>query len=534
MSKQLFSNTMKLSKLILRRDRIRLPIWVVSIVLITILIGIALPGLYTTGAERQIMAESMENPAMVAMLGPVYGIDDYHDGAMMSNFMLLFTALGVGIMSILFVTRHTREDEEEGRIEMVRSLPVGPLSNLASISLVLIAVNVLLSVIVGLGLAALGLEGMDFMGSMLYGVALGVTGIFFLAITALFAQLTSTTRGTIGYSFTFLLIAYLIRAIGDTSNPAISMLSPFGWVLRTEVFVNNYWWPVLLTLGASLAILVFALYLTSIRDLGAGFIPAKPGRKSASAFLQSPLGLALRLQRTAIISWVLGMFILGVSYGSIFGDIEVFLDGSGMIADMLPKIEGVTLAETFLTFLFTIISILSTVPVLMFILKLAGEEKLSRTEHLYARSVSRTNVLVSYLSISFVSSVVMQFMSVIGLWYAAAAVMEEPIALSTILSSAFVYLPAIWAMIGVAVLLIGWLPSWTGMSWLYLGYSFVVVYMGNLLQFPKWMGKLSPFGNVPQLPVDDFSLPKFLILTIIAIALTVLGGIGYNKRDIQG
>ena len=534
MSNQLFNNTGKLSKLILRRDRIRLPVWIISMVLLTILIGLALPGLYTTGAERQIMAESMENPAMVAMLGPVYGVDNYHNGAMMSNFMLLFTAMGVGIMSILFVNRHTREDEEEGRIEMTRSLPVGPLSNLGSISLVLILANVLLSLIVGFGLAALRLEGMGLMGSMLYGTTLGVTGIFFLAITALFAQLASTSRGTIGYSFTFLLVAYLIRAIGDTSNAAISMLSPFGWIMRTEVYVNNYWWPVFLTLGASLALLALALYLNSIRDLGAGFIPAKPGRKTASAFLQSPLGLALRLQRTSIISWVIGMLVLGVSYGSIFGDIEVFLDGSGMIAEMLPKIEGVSLAEQFLTFIFTIISILSTVPVLMFILKLGGEEKRNRTEHLFARSVSRTSVLGSYLGISVIASVVMQFMSVIGLWYAAGVVMEEPIALGTILSSAFVYLPAIWAMIGVAVLLIGRLPSWTGMSWLYLGYSFVVVYMGNLLQFPEWMGKLSPFGNVPQLPVDEFSLSKFIILTIIAIALMVYGSIGYNQRDIQG
>lgn len=534
MSKLLLNNTGKLSQAIFRRDRIRLPIWLVSIIIITLLVAVALPGLYTSDSERHIMAETMENPAMIAMLGPVYGVDDYHDGAMMSNFMLLFTAMAAGMMSILFVTRHTREDEEEGRIEMIRSLPVGPLSNLASISLVLVVANLLLSLIVAFGLAALGLEGMDLMGSMLYGFSIGVTGIFFLAITALFAQLASTTRGTIGYSFAFLLIAYLVRAIGDTSSGAISMLSPFGWILRTETYVNNYWWPVLFTLGVSIAILVFALYLNSIRDLDAGFIPAKPGRKTASKFLQSPLGLALKLQRTAIISWVIGMFTLGASYGSIFGDIEVFFDGNGLLAEMIPRVEGVSLAETFLTFLFTIVSIVSTIPVLMFILKLKGEEKRNRMEHLYARSVSRINVLGSYIGIAFVASVVMQFMSVIGLWSAASAVMEEPIALGTVLSSAFVYLPAMWVMIGVAVLLIGWLPSWTGLSWLYLGYTFIVVYMGGLLQFPEWLGKLSPFGNVPQLPVEEFSLTSFLVLTLIAVALTYIGATEYKKRDIQG
>ncbi|MDQ7862150.1 hypothetical protein RCO48_17630 [Peribacillus frigoritolerans] len=39
---------------------------------------------------------------------------------MMAHQMLLLTAMAVGIMSILLVTRHTRADEEDGRIEMIR------------------------------------------------------------------------------------------------------------------------------------------------------------------------------------------------------------------------------------------------------------------------------------------------------------------------------------------------------------------------------------------------------------------------------
>ncbi len=47
----------------------------------------------------------------------------------MAHQMLLLTAMAVGIMSILLVTRHTRADEEDGRIEMIRSLPAGRLAN---------------------------------------------------------------------------------------------------------------------------------------------------------------------------------------------------------------------------------------------------------------------------------------------------------------------------------------------------------------------------------------------------------------------
>ena len=72
------------------------------------------------------------------------------------------------------------------------------------------------------------------------------------------------------------------------------MTSPLGWVLRTQVYVNNYWWPIFLTLGAALVVGALAFYLNSIRDLDAGFIPAKPGRKYAPASLRGPLGLGLR------------------------------------------------------------------------------------------------------------------------------------------------------------------------------------------------------------------------------------------------
>ena len=176
---------------------------------------------------------------------------------------------------------------------------------------------------------------MDLDGSLLYGAALGATGIFFTAVTAIFAQLSENSRGTIGLSFAVLGISYLIRAIGDVSNETLSWFSPLGWVLGAEVYVNNYWWPILLTLGVSIILVILAFYLNAIRDLESGFLPSKPGRKHASRFLQSPLGLVLRLQRTGMIAWAIGLFILGASYGSVLGDLESFIKDNEMLADLL-------------------------------------------------------------------------------------------------------------------------------------------------------------------------------------------------------
>ena len=534
MWKHLYHGMGKYARLILRRDRIRIPTWIIILTLLTIIIAPAFIEIYPSEIERQAVAESMRNPAMIAMLGPAYGIDNYDIGAMMAHQMLLFTALAVAVMSILLVTRHTRTDEEEGRIEMIRSFPTGRLSNLSATLTVLIGTNILLAMIMGVSMYALGIESMDLQGSLLYAAALGATGIFFAAITALFAQLSENSRGTLGYSFAFLGLAYLIRAVGDVSSEALAMTSPLGWILRTEVYVNNYWWPIILTVGASLVIVAFALYLNSIRDLGAGFIPAKPGRKTASSFLQNPLGLSLRLQRTAIMGWLFGMFMLGASYGSIFGDVETFFADNELMQQMIPSIPGFSITEQFLTMLLTIISMAAAIPAILMILKLRGEEKNNRTEHLFARAVSRTRLMGSYLTMSIVVGFLAMAISAIGLWSAGAAVMDDPIALGTIFNASMAFLPAIWIMTGVAVFLVGYIPQGVGLTWLYLAYSFVIVYLGGILQFPDWMSTITPFGHIPRVPIETMTFTTFSILTVIALALIALGFMGYNKRDIQG
>ncbi len=534
MWKRLFRNTGKYVRLLLRRDRFRILIWLLGIVLLTLIVAPAYTELASTEQERITMAETMRNPAITAMFGPGYGLDDYTYGAMMGHQMLLLTALAVSIMSILLVARQTRGDEESGRIEMIRSLPVGRLSSLCSTTLVLWGTNISLALLTGLGLYALGIESIDLHGSMLYGAALGAAGIFFTAVTALFAQLAENSRGTVGLSMAALGLFYLLRAVGDVGNEALSWLSPLGWILRSEVYVNNYWWPIGLTVAASLAVTALAFYLSSIRDLGAGFLPSKPGRTTASVFLQNPLGLAWKLQRNGIIAWMIGVFILGASYGSIMGDLESYLASLELMREMLPDVEGFTLTEQFIPLLMSVLSSISVIPALLMITKLRGEETKNRKEQLLARAVSRPNLLGSYLSLSIITGALALFLAGTGLWSAAVPVMEKPVSFETILNAAMVYYPALLVMIGVAVLFMGFKPEALGVAWLYLGYSFFVVYLGQLLDLPDWLSSLTPFGHVPRLPIEDMDYTGISILTMLALGLIAAGFLGYRRRDIQG
>ena len=528
------SNDSKLLKLVTRRERINTPIWILCLVGITLVVTQTFTTGFATDAERQAMIATVQNPAMIAMLGPVYGVDNYTIGAMFNNMMLLFTILGVGFMNIFFVDRHTRRDEERGRVEVIRSLPVSRLANLRVTMEAALLINVIIALLTGFGLWALQIESMTLQGSLLYGAALGVSGILFASITALFAQLNTTSRGVIAYSMLVMFVMYFLRGVGDIRSETLSRIVPLGLILRTQAFTANVWWPVFVLLGISIVITAVAFYLDSIRDMGQGFIHAKPGRKTASPFLTTSFGLSWRLVRMPWISWLIGSFALGASYGSVMGDIESFIKGNDMLMQAIGTVPGHSIVELFITMLMSIMAIVATIPVLTVMMKLVGEEKHHRTEQILTRTISRMQLMSAYFIIALKTSVIMMLSTVAGLWLASSAVMTDPIAWSSMFEAMMVYLPAVWVLLGLGVFLIGWFPRLSSLAWGYLGFSLFVVYIGRLMQLPEWIRKTAPYSHIPEIPVETIHWPTLFVLTSIAIVLIVLGFIGYRRRDMLG
>ncbi|GAE31644.1 ABC transporter permease [Halalkalibacter hemicellulosilyticus] len=533
MAKNLFAKTVPLALFILRLDRIRIPLWLVGLSFFTIIMPVAFQNLYGDAKEDIAgMTETMKNPAMTAMLGPG-NLENYTIGAMTAHQMLLMTAVIVGLMGILLVAKHTRADEEDGRLEMIRSLPSGKLSYLSATLLVTIGTSVVLALVNGIGLYALGIETMNLEGSLLYGAALGATLLFFGGMTAVFAQLSESSRGTMGLSIAVLLISYLVRGMTDVSNEALSWISPLGLVTKAEVYWNNNWGPILLMVGASFLLFILANVLNAVRDLESGFIPAKPGRKYASAFLQNPIGLSLRLQRTGIISWAVGMYVLGASYGSVLGDIEAFIGDNELYSQILVSVDGFSLMEQFLPMLVIVITLIGVIPPIMAINKVRAEEKKGRLEHLLSRAVSRMRLLGGYITISVMTGFVMSSLGAIGLWSAGTAVLEEGLSFRMIYGAFMSYFPAMLVMIGVSSLLIAYLPKLTSLIWVYVFYGFIVIYFGSIFQIPNWAAKLSPFGHVPQAPIEDVTFLPIFLLSVFAVLLLTIGLLGYKKRDME-
>jgi ABC-2 type transport system permease protein len=548
----MFKKTLLLCRLILRRDWLRTILWFVG--LISLVVGFAgvLPDMYPNEEERLIMADSMRNPAMVAIMGPVYGYEagdentpsdfakymsnmgnyksNYTIGALYSNFMLLWTMLIIAIMNIFLVVRHTRRDEERGRIEVIRSLPVGRLSTLSAVLTTSVLLNSMIALGLGLGLAALGIESMDVTGSMLFGAVVGATGLLFAAVTAIFCQLCSNPRTAMSLSFAVLVPAYVVRGAGDVQNSdLLACFSPLGLLLRSKTYVDNLWWPVLAALLLSLVLAGIAFLLGSIRDMGEGLVPARPGKKHAFAYLRNAGGLAWRLLWLPFLIWAVVVSVLGMSYGSVMGNLESFISTNEMLKIMFPDGDP----SQFISFLMILMAVSNTIPILQFILKARSQESGGYAENVLARSASRYSQLRGYFLIALTAGALMPFLAALGFWASSYLVMENPISFSIYLQASMAYVPAIWFMLGIAMLLIAFAPRLAAWVWAYLGYAFFVLYFGSMMQLPDWLAKLSPYGYIPQLPQEEFSAAGVLMLTGLAALMCLLGFIGYRKRDMK-
>jgi ABC-2 type transport system permease protein len=558
-----FDNTARLVRFILRRERVTVIIWFIALIGMMAAMAPGIDTMFPEGEARDSLALMYENPIMIGMMGPAYGADNPTTGSIYAFMMLLWSAMALAIMNIIMVVKHTRSDEEHGRAEVVRSLPVGRLANIHATMIAAGIINALLAVLLGLALFATGADGMDFAGSMMCGAVMGASGFVFAAITAVFCQLSFHSSGAAGLSFLSLGVFYMLRGFGDINAEWLSLINPLGLAQRAKVFVDNDPVPVIVLLLAAVGFAALAYKLNSMRDLGQGFIPARPGRKHAKKSMLSPFGFSMRLTRNLIIVWTITMFALGASYGAFMGEIDTMVGDSpgylmlmGIPEEALDQLTDYQkrdiIIDAFGSFVNIIMAVIALVPLIMLALKLRSEEKLDRLEHILSRSVSRRKYLGGFIIIAYVSSVALQLCTALGLYAGVASATEDnPFLLDKIVLANLSFLPALWVVMGLAVLIVGLFPKATGFVWGYYGLVCFLTLTSNMPDIPDWLARLSPTGFVEGVKVTSFDLADLqaklgmsvvseqfnfvplIVMTGIAAVLTLAGLFTYGKRDMM-
>jgi ABC-2 type transport system permease protein len=524
-----------LTRLALRRDRIMIAAWVYVLAAFAYVSVVSTKKLYPTAASLEAFAKGAGADRVTrAIYGPA---GDVHTLGGLATWKLgVFGAVGVAVMSMFIVVRHTRGDEDAGRLELVGAGAVGRLATLTSGLLTALLANLGVALLVTAGLAVPGLPWVDSLGLAL---GLATVGCVFAAITAVAAQIAGSRRPAIGIVTSVIALAYLLRAVGDSAPPgswaaSLSWLSPIGWSQQLRPFGPLHWWVLVIPVLFTIAVTAVAYVLAGRRDLGTGLLPVRPGPPAAGASLDGPLGLAWRLQRGTLLAWAAGLAGYGLVVGALAAGIGPLVGDNAAARELFVKLGGQTgLVNALLAAMMGFMGVAAAVYAIQAALRLRGEESSQRAEPVLAAGVGRIRWAWSHLVFAVAGPVVVLLLVGLttGLVYGAHTG-DMGKALSQLLGAALVQLPAVWVLAGIAVALYGLAPRLAAAAWGFLVAFLLLTEFGSFLDLSRWATDISPFSHVPKLPGGTFTATPLLWLTAIAAALIAVGLAALRRRDL--
>jgi ABC-2 type transport system permease protein len=535
------AGTGQLVRLALRRDRILLPVWIVAVVGMLALVVSTITALYATEADRRFAAAfSAASPVARLFDGPASGTEL---GAMVMVEAYVVLAILVSLMSAQAVVRHTRQDEETGRAELLGSTVIGHHARLIAALIVVTAANLVLAAATAVMLVASGLE---VVGSIVSGLALAAVGLAFAAVASVTAQVAQTQRTANGLAGAVLGVAFLLRAVGDVSGEVApsevelisawpSWLSPIGWGQQIRPFHQDNVEVFGLFAAFVVVLVAVAFFLTEHRDIGAGMVPERRGPAEASPRFRSPLALAWRLHRGSLRWWAVGMTSVALAFGSIGDTANEFLTTNEQLQEALEALSPVgSLEDLFFAFMMGFVGVASTGFTVQTLLRARGEEVGGRLEPVLATAVSRHRWLAGHVVIAAVGTTVVLVAAGLGAALSYGVVTGDlAVAVRGLGGAALAQMPAAFALGGVVVAAIAIVPTWaTGIGWGALAFSLVLGQLGALLDLPQVVLDLSPFTHVPLVPAVDMTWTPVAGLLAVAIGAAALGFLVFDRRDL--
>jgi ABC-2 type transport system permease protein len=536
------AGTRRLLRLAVRRDRVLLPVWVVSLGVLLLASVASVVGLYGTAGEREQYAlVASTNLVARAFDGPMAGTAL---GAIVMTETFGFVAVLVAVMSVQAVVRHTRLEEETGRAELVGSAVVGRYAPLTAALILTFAANLAVGVST---VAVFVAYDLALASSVLAGLLLMSVGWTFAGVAAIAAQVSGSARGANGLGGAAVGIAFFLRAVGDAlgevapngvevTSAWLSWLSPIGWGQQGRAFGGDRWWVLAMFAVTVVATVAVAFALTRHRDVGVGMRPVRPGPASASRALRSPLGLAWRLQRGSVIAWTAGVVTVALLFGAIGDEVDALLETSDELAELFTQLgDGDALVDLYIVFMLGLLAVVVGAFAVQGTLRLRNEELSGRVEPLLSTAVARSRWMASHLTIVAVGSVGMLLAAGLAGGTAFGLVTGEwGIRFGEWVLAALVGVPAVWALAAFVVAATGLVPRWAvAIGWTALGVSLVMGQLGALFDLPPWVLNVSPFTHVPAVPAEQLVWLPLLVLLAAAAGLTTVGLVAFRRRDLQ-
>lgn len=522
--------TRALLKVALRQDAPNIGPWVVLISVLSASSVLIYAWIFPDAADRAALATAMRsNPALSLIFGPARDLST-SDGfnAWRAGQLGAFFA---GLMTILIVIRNSRADEDSGRAELLASGVLARQSRLA----VALAMATLASVALGVVCFVLTVAcGGGLVATLVLSATFTASGLMFAGVAAIAAQLGSEARTASSLAIATLAVCFVARGYIDTSGGEdwLTWLTPLGWLEETRPATGNNPWPLLVALAFAVVLIAIAFVLQGRRDFGQGLLAGRPGPAEAG-LAGNVWGLAVKLNRGALISWSIGLALLGLILGNLASSVgDVLADNPAMAAILASG--AVTVSDLTFAFLITILQLIAIIAAVMgvqMIQRVHAEEIDLRVEPLLAGSLHRSTYLASNVVVALLGSGIAMLLAGTGLGIVASA-SDSSVSVGEVIRQAFVTIPGAWVLVGLAVAVVGAAPRKRLVGWLGIVATFGLTILGPTFRLPDWALSISPLRHVPNVSATSPEWTGFVVLVGVVVALLAVGFVGFRRRDV--
>ncbi|HWQ71573.1 MAG TPA: ABC transporter [Desulfitobacteriaceae bacterium] len=518
--------TGRLIKLNLRQHRVFLVVWILLPALLVLTTALTTSAMFPTKESLLEIGTTLNDPMVIGMHGKVLAISIAGYTAWRTKVMC---SLLSAIFSFIMVVRHTRREEEDGRRELLGSVCVGRQAGLAAVLVSAFGINLVMAALILVGMLATGL---GFTGSLAHALAISACGCFFAAAAGMFTQIFTNARSATYLSIALLAFLMVVHIGWNLSGNmgGLMYLSPLEWPLLIRSFAGERFGVLLIAATIIALFVLLSFKLSSIRDVGAGFIPERTGRAAARPQFKTPLALSWRLQKGLFISWLSFFGLIGLALGSVSQTMADITSTAPGFTEFVERLGGTDRA--FMSLMIYVICMLISIYSILATQRMRLEEISLRAETLLALPVSRLNFAMSHLFISFVGIAVIITGMGLAVGIGAALSAGDSGEFARLFAEAVVKIPAVWVIAGITALLFGLVPrAMAGISYAVLGVSILIEFFWEQQAVSDAVFSLSPFAHV--YPTKEITLQPVIGLLLAAILFAIFGLLTFSKRDIS-
>lgn len=474
-------------------------------------------------ADSPAMSVFMGRPPSPGSLGQVFAWET-------GTYVLWCAAL----LAVGLTASATRGEEESGLVELARGAGAGRWAPLVAPAAWVAGLLAVLSAGTGLLLsaAALTVVEMTVMGAWVYTALLLIVGLAFEAVTLVLAQLVQEPTAVRGAGLLGFAVAFVLRVVADTTGASwLRWLTPLAWRDLVDPYGANNGAALAVGLVITTAAGGLAALLHHRRDTGTALL-AQLTVSRRRRRVRGPLDLLARLGARSAMWWLASLAVLTVLFIGIGAAMGDALRASQEAAAALAALTGPgSIAATYLLLVAEFNVLLIVVAVVLRALGAVADERAGLTEAVLAQGVSRSRWYWARVADAAALGVVLLVVTA----GATAAVAGSQFPGEQAVQRAWAYTLSqgigMLAVLGVAFALVGLAPRLAGTAWAAVAWSAFTVFLGGILDVPRWLLDVSALGHVIEVGAPTAWGPLVAQGAVGVLGL-LLGWWGLRRRPV--